>query len=135
MNFFMAMTPPTSTSQMKKVRVINGKPVFYDPPKVKEARQALTAALAPHRPAKPFTGALSLYTLWLYPRGRSHENGEWRITRPDTDNIQKLLKDCMTDVGFWDDDAQVARERIEKRFSDEPCGIYVEIEQMEGGTP
>lgn len=135
MNFFMTMKPPTSTSQMKKVRVVNGKPVFYDPPQVKEARQMLTAALMPHRPKQPLEGALSLYTLWLYPRGRSHENGEWRTTRPDTDNIQKLLKDCMTRAGFWIDDAQIAREVVEKRWSDEPCGIYIEIEEMEGGTP
>lgn len=135
MNFFMAMKPPTSTSQMKKVRVINGKPVFYDPPQVKEARQMLTAALMPHKPKQPLAGALSLYTLWLYPKGKSHKDGQWRTTRPDTDNIQKLLKDCMTRAGFWKDDAQVAREVVEKRWSNEPCGIYVEIEEMEGGTP
>ena len=135
MKFFMAMKPPTSTSQMKKVRVVNGKPVFYDPPQVKEARQMITAALMPHRPKQPLAGALSLYSLWLYPRGKSHKDGQWRTTRPDTDNIQKLLKDCMTKAGFWEDYAQVAREVVEKRWSDEPCGIYIEIEEMEGGTP
>ena len=33
-------------------------------------------------------------------------DGEYRTTKPDTDNLQKLLKDCMTATGFWTDDAQ-----------------------------
>ena len=113
MNFFIAITPPTSTAQMK------------------EARNALTAHLALHKPDKPMSGGISLRVLWLFPRGKSHRNGEWRVTKPDTDNLQKLLKDCMTRCGFWNDDAQVAREIIEKRWSDDPCGIYIEIEELE----
>ncbi|MCD8109154.1 MAG: RusA family crossover junction endodeoxyribonuclease [Clostridiales bacterium] len=134
MEFFIAMNPPTVTAQMKQVRVVNGKPIFYDPPKVKEARQSLMGHLEPHKPDAPMQGAISLRVLWLFPRGKSHKNGEWRITRPDTDNLEKLLKDCMTAVGFWKDDAQVVRESVEKRWSDEPCGIYIEIEELEDKT-
>jgi Holliday junction resolvase RusA-like endonuclease len=72
------------------------------------------------------TGALQLRTLWLFPKGRSHKNGEWRITKPDTDNLQKLLKDCMTECGFWKDDALVCSELAEKFWADVP-GIYVRI--------
>ena len=128
MDFFIAMKPPTVTAQEKKVTLVKGKPIFYDPAPVKEARAALTAYLAPHKPTAPLQGPISLRTLWLFPRGKSHKNGEWRITKPDTDNLQKMLKDCMTQVGFWKDDAQVVREIAEKRWSDEPCGIYIEVE-------
>ena len=65
--------------------------------------------------------------VWLFPKGKSHEHNEWRITKPDTDNLQKMLKDCMTEIGFWKDDAQVVKETVEKRWSDEPCGISIEI--------
>lgn len=129
MNFFIAMHPPTATAQERKVKVINGKPIFYDPPAVKSAKELLSAYLAQHRPPQPMTGGLSLRVLWLFPRG-AHPHGAWRTTKPDTDNLQKMLKDCMTRVGFWEDDAQVAREIIEKRWSDEPCGIYIEIEPL-----
>lgn len=129
MNFFIAMHPPTATAQERKVKVINGKPIFYDPPAVKSAKELLSAYLAQHRPPQPLTGGLSLRVLWLFPRG-AHPHGAWRTTKPDTDNLQKMLKDCMTRVGFWEDDAQVAREIIEKRWSDEPCGIYIEIEPL-----
>ena len=129
MNFFIAIHPPTATAQERKVKVINGKPIFYDPPAVKSAKELLSACLAQHRPTQPMTGGLSLRVLWLFPRG-AHPHGAWRTTKPDTDNLQKMLKDCMTRVGFWEDDAQVAREIIEKRWSDEPCGIYIEIEPL-----
>ena len=129
MNFFIAMHPPTATAQERKVKVINGNPIFYDPPAVKSAKELLSAYLAQHRPPQPMTGGLSLRVLWLFPRG-AHPHGAWRTTKPDTDNLQKMLKDCMTRAAFWEDDAQVAREIIEKRWSDEPCGIYIEIEPL-----
>ena len=131
MEFFIAIDPPTSTAQMKQVRVVKGKPVFYDPPAVKAARSMLSAHLAVHKPEKPMTGPVSLRVLWLFPRGKCHKNGEWRITKPDTDNLQKLLKDCMTQCGFWKDDAQVASEAVEKRWADDPCGLYIEVNELE----
>ena len=130
MNFFIAINPPTVTAQERKVRIVKGKPLFYDTPEIKAAKGLLMGHLAQYKPAVEMSGALSLRTLWLFPRGR-HKNGEWRVAKPDTDNLQKLLKDCMTKCGFWKDDAQVVRETVEKRWSDEPCGIYIEIEELE----
>ena len=52
--FFMAMIPPTATAQEHKVAVRNGKPIFYDPPEVKEAKEKLTANLARHRPPEKY---------------------------------------------------------------------------------
>lgn len=131
MEFFIAMNPPTATAQEKKVRVVNGKPIFYDPASVKEAKQLLISHLAPRRPDKPIEGAVALTVMWLFPKGKSHKNGDWRVTKPDTDNLQKLLKDCMTKCEFWKDDAQVVRETVEKRWADEPTGIYIGIETLE----
>lgn len=125
MEFFMPMIPPTSTGQMHKVTVKNGQPVFYDPPTVREARNKLMAHLYEHRPEKPYTEGVRLVVKWCFPRGR-HRDGEYRITRPDTDNLQKLLKDCMTECGFWKDDALVCSELAEKFWADVP-GIYVRI--------
>jgi Holliday junction resolvase RusA-like endonuclease len=42
-----------------------------------------------------------------------------------------MLKDEMTHMGFWHDDAQVASEIIEKFWAD-ITGIYVEIELLGG---
>lgn len=126
--FFMPMKPPTVTAQEHKVTVRNGKPVFYDPPELADAREKLKAHLIKHRPAHSITTGIRLTVMWLFPRGK-HKDGEYRITKPDTDNLQKLLKDCMTQCGFWKDDALVCSEICEKFWAELP-GIYVKIEEV-----
>ena len=132
MEFFMPMIPPTSTGQMHKVTVKNWQPVFYDPPEVKDAKAKLASSLAPHRPAAPYDTGVRLIVKWLFPMKGGHRNGEYKITRPDTDNLQKILKDCMTQCGFWKDDALVASEICEKFWSDIP-GIWIHIEELPDG--
>ena len=109
---------------------MRGKPLFYDPAPVKDAKAVLIANLLSYRPKNPYEGPVALSTVWLFPKGKTHKHGEWRVTKPDTDNLQKLLKDCMTRCGYWKDDAQVVRESVEKRWSDDPTGIYIEIEPL-----
>lgn len=41
-----------------------------------------------------------------------------------------MLKNCMTKLGFWNDDAQIVNERVDKILSDEPTGIAIEINQL-----
>jgi Holliday junction resolvase RusA-like endonuclease len=127
----MAMIPRTVTAQMHKVTVRNGRPVFYDPPEIKDAKSKLTAYLSEHKPRTPYREGVRLIVKWLFPKGK-HKNGEYRITKPDTDNLQKLLKDCMTKCGYWTDDALVASEIVEKFWADVP-GIYIRIEELEEG--
>ena len=131
--FFLPMkNVPTVTHQEKSVTVRNGKPYFYEPAELKAARVKLRDALHRFKPEKPFEGVpLSLVVMWCFPRG-NHADGEYRITKPDTDNLQKLLKDIMTELGFWKDDALVAVELCRKFWAELP-GIYVGIEQL-GGT-
>ena len=127
--FFMAMDPPTCTHQEKQVAVIKGKPVFYDPSEVKAAKQKLMGHLVRHKPGKRYETGIRLITRWCFPGGR-HRDGEYRITKPDTDNLQKLLKDCMTMCGFWKDAALVASALVGKFWADIP-GIYIRIEELE----
>lgn len=125
----MPMIPPTVTHQEKKIHVVNGKPVYYEPMELVNARSKLRAALAASRPEEPFDTAVELVTKWCFPITGSHHSGEYRTSRPDTDNLQKLLKDCMTASGFWKDDALVCREVVEKFWSDVP-GIFIRIEEL-----
>lgn len=127
--FFMPMVPPTVTAQEHKVAVRNGEPHFYDPPELKAAKEKLVAHLSQHTIPQPLTSGVRLVTKWLFPIQGSHKNGEYKTTRPDTDNLQKMLKDCMTKCGFWKDDALVVSEIVEKFWSDIP-GIWIRIEDI-----
>lgn len=126
LSFFIPMIIPTITAQEQKVSIVRGKPVFYKPQELKNAREKFAAHLSPHKPKEPLDGAVQLVTKWCFPIKGKHYNGEFKTTKPDTDNLVKMLKDVMTDLGFWHDDAQVASEITEKFYSDVP-GLYVNI--------
>lgn len=124
--FFMPMIPPTTTAQMHR---IDRRGQIYDSPELADARQKLTAYLSKHVPEQPYTCGVRLTVKWLFPKGR-HKSGEYKTTRPDTDNLQKLLKDCMTKCRYWKDDALVCSEIVEK-FHASTTGIYIRIEAVE----
>ena len=128
--FFMPMKKvPTVTHQMKKVHVVNGKPVFYEPDELKRARSQLTGLLSKNAPQAKFKRSVRLVTKWCFPITGKHHDGEYKYTKPDTDNLQKLLKDCMTATGYWTDDALVVSEITEKFWAAVP-GIYIRIEEV-----
>ena len=124
---FNGRNPPTVTHQMHRVTVRNGKPQFFDSPELAKARADLCAHLEQHSPDAPFEGPLSLAVVWRFKDSKGREG--WKDTKPDTDNLQKLLKDCMTRTRFWIDDAQVAKEHVCKRWSLKP-GIVISITQL-----
>ena len=100
LQFFVPMKLPTKTHQEKKVRVVNGKPVFYEPTELAAVRSKFRDALATYVPYQPFVGAVRLVTKWCFPVSGKHSDGEYRTSKPDTDNLVKLLKDVMTGLHF-----------------------------------
>ena len=107
MDFFLDIQPPTVTAQEHKVRVVRGKPMFYDTAKLKAARSTFESLLRRHRPATPLEGPVALIVDWHF--------------------ATKTHKDCMTRVGFWKDDAQVCREEVTKRWSRQKPGIHIKV--------
>ena len=138
-NFFLPMVPPSITQQEHEFKVVRGRVVVYDPPRLKDTRQKFMTLLAREaeraqrvedgEPLLPLEGPVRLVTKWLFEADGEHEDGQWKITRPDTDNLIKLFKDCMTRTGWWYDDAQVCSEITEKFHAGHP-GIYVWVEQI-----
>lgn len=123
--FFLPMIPPTITAQQHKVS--HGR--FYDPPELKMAKMKLRDSLIPYVPEKPLDGALRLIVKWCFPVKGKHQNGEYKTTKPDTDNLNKALKDIMEDLNFFVNDSRVASEIIEKFWADIP-GVYICLEEL-----
>lgn len=139
MEFFVPMKkPPTTTHQQKqinlKISCQKGKPIFYEPDELKRARALLKSYLAEHVPDKPFKGKpLHCMVKWCFPsKNKKIKDGQYRHTKPDTHNLNKLLFDVMTELGFWEDDALVASELIQKFWVKESLpGIYIKIIELE----
>lgn len=139
--FFIDMEDvPTSTAQEKGFRVVGKHVMVFDKPKTKQAKEILAWELKRYVPAEPFKGPIRLTAYWYFKNyTRSKKTGRkikarpagYRITRPDTDNLNKGLKDVMTKCGFWEDDAQVCEELIGKYWSERP-GIFITVEKLSG---
>lgn len=130
-SFFMAMRVPTVTHQEHKVSVVHGKPRFYEPAELKDARQSYMAHLAQYAPHEPWKGPIRLEVKFLYQNESLLNEWTWKTTKPDTDNMIKLLKDCMTRTGFWQDDCQVVSEQVEKFYSRDHEGVYIVVRKLE----
>lgn len=127
--FFMNMIPPETTHQQKKVHVVKNKPIFYEPDDLKKAREKLMAHLSKYVPKEKMMGPVGMTVKWCFPTTGDHQNGEYKWTKPDLDNSNKLLQDCLTKLGFWKDDSYVVSLIAEKFWSDIP-GIYIRIEAI-----
>ena len=130
LRFFLSMNPPTVTQQEHRLGVSkNGKPFVYEDARLADAREKLMDYLYEHKPPEPLSGPLILSCVWRFNNKGKHKDGAWKTSKPDTDNLNKMLKDCMTRLGFWLDDAQVCMEDIRKVWSDVP-GIMITVAEL-----
>lgn len=119
--------PPRTTHQSGTR--ISGKHT-YKTKALKEAELYLEESLKPHVPGEPIDGPIELVCTWGFEASNSRQNHCWKTTKPDTDNMQKTLKDVMTRMGFWKDDALVVHETCKKIWTDQP-GIQIEIKEID----
>ena len=102
-----------------------------DSSKGRKTQNELLALLAPHAPAVPIEVPVRLIVSWIYPFRKSEPKRN-RVglipcdTRPDVDNLFKMLGDCMTRLGFWLDDSQVYSLTFSKYWGADP-GIKIVI--------
>lgn len=135
MEFWMPMIPPKITSQMKGIS--NGR--VFTKPAVLQAKAKLKAHLAKHRPDTPMLGAISFRAYWVFPwLKKDAKISKTRdiiphTSKPDCDNINKALADCMTELGFWKDDSQVVDLHVQKHRGSKP-GIMIIINRIVDGA-
>lgn len=106
---------PSGTAQMKRTNRKTG--AFFEADSVKRARTLYTSLLIPHRPKDPAHGAIQIEVIFEYAIKDKKKRGHWKTGRPDCDNLVKLFLDCMSSVGFWNDDAQIVILTVCKRYS------------------
>lgn len=138
MYFVINCIPPKHTAQASN-KILKTKDGRYfvgkkSSSKGKQTQNELMWLLMPHRPQKPLEGALEENIKWIYPYRKSEPKKNigkkiWCETRSDCDNLVKGFNDCLTRLGFWCDDSQVAILHFEK-FYDSIPRIEVEIKEL-----
>lgn len=129
-NRFIPMKIPRTTHQQKRVNFHTGQ--FYEASKLKSAREQFLWALKPYAPKEPLEPPIYLRVFWKFYTKDKRKWNKYKTTRPDLDNAQKLLQDCMTRLGFWADDNQISLLSTGKLYGDKP-GIWIKVEEIEEG--
>jgi len=122
--FFHECNPPTSTAQQRQ---FYGKGKTALTPAAKKAAATWHAIVEQHKPDKPLTGPIEvkLAVTWFKKGLRDIVP---RTTKPDVDNLAKLILDAMTKAGYWHDDNQVCDLRITK-YDGPIGGLAVTVEE------
>lgn len=130
---------PKGTAQQHGERIaykrIGGRLVpfieHYRKANVQLARNMFTVKMKPYRPKQPSERPIKLLVcLYFDVKQPKKLWGKYKTTRPDCDNYVKEIKDVMTELGFWKDDAQVVDLHVIKRYS-EKATIYIQLEELD----
>jgi Holliday junction resolvase RusA-like endonuclease len=134
-SFHLPIIPPKATSQTKRLVMIGGKPRFFATKGHQEAEHSLLALCAQHAPSDPLQGPLRLDVQFVFPWRKSETKRRRALgiipcdTRPDCDNLVKLVADVLTKLRFYGDDGQIADLSVSKAWGDR-VGITINISSL-----
>lgn len=130
-NAFIRVNPADlSTAQQKGVDFTRKR--VFTKPQVRRSHQLIAAALGgiPSEEIVRMSGAVSLKMVFVYPLGKKPKRFAYKpkVTRPDLDNLGKLVIDAIAQDGrFFADDAQIYYLAMEKWWggSNDDYGIKI----------
>lgn len=129
--FFHEFTPPKTTNQQRRQSAAGG--YLHDAGRI--AKATWQAVLEQYKPEKPLSGAVKAVIILTWPH--TLKSAKMRAglpvpktTRPDGDNLIKMIKDVMQKTGYFKDDAQIYSETIERWHGEIP-GVSVTIEEIQ----
>jgi Holliday junction resolvase RusA-like endonuclease len=116
---------------------------MYDAGTAEGWKGQVAVAARPHLPAVPLDIPLRVTITFQFPRPRSHyrtgkhsaelrpDAPHWHTTKPDRDNAEKAVLDCLTTIGMWKDDCQVCAGEVRKCYAPvtELPGAEIRIEE------
>lgn len=131
--FCLRGSPSTVTAQQKGLRIVRGHAQFYEKKAVTMAKDDLKAEMLPYVPDEPMKGDIYVRVLWAFCKATltKKEAYTFKRSRPDLDNMAKGLFDCMTDLGFWDDDSQIVKTDLTKAWNLSIPGLYIQIYELD----
>lgn len=109
--FFEEVALPKTTKQMSGRRA-------YDKAAVRLAKAIWLAIARKNAPKVPFQGALRLHLVLTWPQAKKARQKAQSVkpmaSKPDVDNICKLILDAMTKARWWKDDSYICDLRVAK---------------------
>lgn len=100
----------------------------YTPKTADAFKLGIWAAATPVKPATPLRGAVAVWVhvyfpwpkKWYTKKGLRPNAPRFQTGKPDVDNLAKPVLDVLTQMNFWEDDAQVYELLVVKHYDSEP---------------
>ena len=118
---------PGNPKALKRPKFVRrGKYVGAYDPSTKDKDTFLSIALA-SKPDKPLEVPLFIASCFYFPRPKSHYNKKglkpdapfYHTSRPDIDNLEKMIYDALNGI-FFKDDSLICRTACHKLYGDVP---------------
>lgn len=129
-------TKATHQSALRVMRKSNGQMFIgkFAKSSVKSWIQEFNWKIKQYKPAEPLNGPLELQLHFKFPWNKTTpkkylNKEEWKITRPDLDNMEKMILDSLTSEGFIVDDSLICLKTTSKKHSNNH-GINIVIRQI-----
>lgn len=117
--------------------VRNGRAAVYDAGTAEGWKSCIASALK-ELAGRKISLPVKLTITYNMPRPKSHYNSKGQLklvaprlftSKPDLDNLDKAVMDCLTQVGVWTDDSLVVCKQSTKKYA---CltGVYITIEDV-----
>lgn len=127
------------SKKTKSGKTISGN---YDPGTAGSWREVVGLALSQAAPSVPYTGPVYLELTFFMPRPKGHyrtKDGRpsnilkpnaphFHISRPDRDNLEKLIMDELKRQGYYKDDGQVCAGQPQKVYGNGFVGCVMRFE-------
>lgn len=117
--------------QSMRMRVVGGRPMSYQSPKVVNNAKELAKFFRLHAPSKPWTGPVLLEVIFYikHPKSAPKKNRPFAHDRkPDRGNLLKQVEDVLEACGFVESDSQFYGGEVRKVWADD-AGLSVHMEQ------
>lgn len=110
----------------------------YDPGTAEGWKSAIALGLRDARPEAPLVGPVRVYATFYMPRPKrlmrksDSDHTIPHVAKPDIDNLLKAVFDACTQLGVWEDDAQVVDLSTTKAYAPKHhrAGLYITIEEV-----
>lgn len=132
---FIPMQIPTATFQAKGMGVNRrGKPFLYSKPGAKKIKDVFTFGfkkyLSRYLPITPYDCAIKLDVEIIYEANKTHKIGEYKITKPDRDNLLKTMQDVLEKIGMVKNDSRICDGNLKKVYGAKE-GVFISMTTME----
>lgn len=128
------VTFPVLVKPVAKGRPRFGKGSVFTPEKTRKYEQIVRNEAEKAMAGRPpFDGPVGVRCQFCFriPKKSAENEGEWRVERPDLDNLLKAVTDAMNGI-VYNDDSQIVMTLTTKKQTD--CdSVFIEVKPLEGG--